>query len=146
MVIKVNKEHVSEYEIEKCVSILVSYGVPINEADEALEKIGRFLIGAELYPDGVNKREVEEVIRILYNDFVKKNGHNPMFAIVRYKYLDDGSEYDDLIKLTVPENPDEDPDDDYVLFYVDGLDGLLEINKGCEDFIITDIQGFTDEV
>lgn len=91
--------------------------------------------------------ETNDIMKEMHEDFVRKHGHNPTFAVVVLQWDGETEQFSDAIKLQNfnPDDTEHDPDDRNVVFYADGLEGLLEINsKGIADFRITDIYEFTD--
>ena len=91
---------------------------------------------------------VADQMRKEWDEFVKEHGHEPKFAHTVTKY--DGDEPAmDVIKVSGFDKDDteNDPDDNYVMFYADGINELCQINTdGIADFIITDFNGFSDEI
>ena len=91
---------------------------------------------------------VADQMRKEWDEFVKEHGHEPKFAHTVTKY--DGDEPAmDVIKVSGFDKDDteNDPDDNYVTFYADGIDELCQINTdNIADFVITDFHGFSDEI
>lgn len=91
--------------------------------------------------------DVETRIIKKYAKFITDNGHTPKFAYVSTKFDEDDEAYNNYIKISdyIPNHTDGDHDDEYVLFYAEGIRGLLEINTDhYADFSIVDIIEFTD--
>ena len=93
--------------------------------------------------------DVEYKMRTLHHKFKVEHGHNPKFASVVLKYNGEDKEFTDIIKMEDWEkgNTENDPDDDYVIYYVEGLEELIAINRdNLTEFKITDINEFTDSL
>jgi hypothetical protein len=93
--------------------------------------------------------KVNKEMRKLYKEFVKKNGHDPKFAVVTVKFDGEDEEFTDNIKLNGfdPQNTTLDKDDNNVIFYANGIEELCQINKeNIADFKITEIYEFTDTI
>lgn len=92
--------------------------------------------------------EVANRMRAEWDSFVKEHGHEPKFAHTVTKYGDEEPAMD-VIKVSGfdKEDTENDPDDNYVMFYADGINELCQINTdGIADFIITDFHGFSDDI
>ncbi len=80
--------------------------------------------------------EIKEKSRKFLEDY----GREPMYAVCRITWLDDGSSYDVKIKLSVDVKQEA---DDEIFFYCDGLNDLKSLTTpGGEDFIVTDFYHF----
>lgn len=93
--------------------------------------------------------KVEKYMRDRYDHFVKTNGSTPKFAhvVVEFDGEDEDNAFDGLIKLRDfnPTDTENDPDDENVIYYANGIDELCEINTDrTADFVILDILGFCD--
>lgn len=98
-------------------------------------------------PDCEEVGDVVERMRTKHTEFVEQNKHNPKFAHVIAKYDDSEEKFNAYIKLHdfIPCHTDGDPDDEYVLFYSEGINGLCDINTDHNaDFSIIDIIEFCD--
>lgn len=83
-------------------------------------------------------------IKKLHKEFVKKNGHEPKYAEAIVEF-DGEDKTHDIIKLRDydPMNILNDIDYNNVIYYADGLNGLLHLGEeGC--FSIVDIVKFSD--
>lgn len=98
--------------------------------------------------------KVAKYMRDRYDHFVKTNGSTPKFAHVVVEFDDDENgedcpfdTFDALIKLRDfnPTDTENDPDDENVIYYANGIDELCQINTDrTADFAIVDILGFCD--
>lgn len=93
--------------------------------------------------------KVVERMRKLHQQFIEDNGNAPKFAHVVVQFNGKGRDnaVESLIKLRdyPTDTTWEDPDDDYVIYYADGIDELCEINTELTtDFVIMKIIGFCD--
>lgn len=100
------------------------------------------------------EEDSKELVRIAdqmrkeWDEFVNKHGHEPKFAHTVTKYSDEEPAMD-VIKVSGFDKEDtgNDPDDNYVTFYADGINELCQINTdGIADFVITDFHGFSDKI
>lgn len=83
----------------------------------------------------------------MWNAFIKEHGHEPKFASVTLRYDGEDEEGEDRIKVSGFDrtNTENDPDDNGVVFYADGIEELCQINTDrIADFVITDIYEFYD--
>ena len=93
-------------------------------------------------PEKVIDINQEQELQARFDAFKAKHGEEPLYAEVTIRWKDDGTEQEDIIKLS--DDIDE-RDDDKVFFNVTGLNDLKELvnpNNG-EDFYIVDVQGIT---
>ena len=84
----------------------------------------------------------EQELQARFDAFKAKHGEEPLYAEVTIRWKDDGTEQEDIIKLS--DDIDE-RDDDKVFFNVTGLNdlkGLINPDNG-EDFYIVDVQNIT---
>lgn len=90
--------------------------------------------------------KLNKKIRQLHKEYVKQNGNEPRFADVKVRWDGDDEDIDDIIKLKDfdPRNTENDPDDEHVIYFADGITELCQVNEGDHGFIITDINGFGD--
>ena len=145
------------YRVTRYFHTSVDLYVYADSEEEAIEKAENMEIDPDEVMSGLTKDDdtdacedeetVTEKIKRLWNEFVNEHGHSPKFAIVVIKYDGEDEEATDLIKVSGFErgNTENDPDDDDVVFYADGLRELIGINeKGWADFRITDIHEFSD--
>lgn len=93
--------------------------------------------------------KVVNEMRELHDHFVKVKGSEPKFADVVIQFPDDDiyCPFETLIKLKDfnPTDTENDPDDEDVIYYANGIDELCEINTDrTADFVITQIIGFSD--
>ena len=93
--------------------------------------------------------KVEDKMRNLHHKFKVEHGHNPKFASVVLKFDGEDEQFTDTIKLEDWErdNTENDPDDNDVIFYAEGLEELIAINRdNLTEFKITDINEFMDSI
>ena len=88
--------------------------------------------------------KLNKKMRQLHKEYVKQNGNEPRFADVKVRWDGDDEDIDDIIKLKDfdPRNTENDPDDEHVIYFADGITELCQVNEGDHGFIITDINGF----
>ena len=87
--------------------------------------------------------DLTSMIRSLFDGFVSENGHQPKYADCAARYLDDSGSIDVIIKLL----DDLDAKDDRIFFYCGGINDFINLcDEGHEDFVVTDIHGFCDEI
>lgn len=87
---------------------------------------------------------VQHTIRSQFVEYCEKNGYEPKFANCQIQWLDDKSTCDVTIKMSSDAIESE---DDHILFYCDSLKDLESLTEpGCEDFIVTEIYSFEDEL
>lgn len=90
---------------------------------------------------------VNDELKNKYEEFVEKHGHAPKYAHVGIVFEDDDKEESAIIKLRdfPADTTWEDPDDEFMTYYANGLNELLQINDGfIADFEITDLYEFSD--
>ena len=84
-----------------------------------------------------DKREIKAEIEKKFNEFVKKNGKEPAYAVCDIVWKDNNDLESVKIQLSADSNPDE--DDDF-FFYCNSLNELKSLcDFGSEDFIVTEI-------
>lgn len=93
--------------------------------------------------------KVVNEMREHYDHFVKTNGSTPKFAHVVVEFDGEGEDkaFESLIKLKGfnPTDTENDPDDENVIYYANGIDELCEINTDrTADFVIIQFIGFCD--
>jgi hypothetical protein len=84
----------------------------------------------------------ERLLQARFDAFKAKHGDEPLYAEVTIRWKDDGTEQEDIIKLS--DDIDE-RDDDKVFFNVTGLNDLKSLINpdNGEDFYIVDVQDIT---
>lgn len=86
--------------------------------------------------------QLRQLIQERFDAFKAEYGEEPLYAEVTIRWKDDGTEQEDIIKLS---DDIYERDDDKVFFNVTGLNdlkGLINPDNG-EDFYIVDVQGIT---
>lgn len=93
----------------------------------------------------MNRRKLTKKIKEKWSEFTRIYGHEPGFANVTIRYTDDGNSFGTYISMTVGSN---DATDDYVFYYVSGINDLLGLLKPSqtECFYIVDFDCFTDNI
>ena len=92
--------------------------------------------------------KLNKKMKQLHKEFVKLNGNEPRFADVAVRW--DGDSEDDTIDCLIklkdfdPRNTENDPDDEHVIYFAEGITELCQVNEGGHGFTITDINGFSD--
>ena len=83
---------------------------------------------------------MKERTRENYEDFVSRNGFEPLFAYCRVTFVDDGTDLEATIKLSC----DEDENDNFIFYYCNGLSDLLSLyDEGPgNDFYISGVATF----
>ena len=88
---------------------------------------------------------LKEKIEEKFNTFTKNHSYEPRYASVQIKFKGYEEPEDMIIKLF--ESYDSEWEDNQIFFYCRSLGDLLSLcNEGCEDFIITDIYDFLEEL
>lgn len=87
--------------------------------------------------------ELENKIDRLFQQFVKQQEGEPIYVSCCIKYMDDNNYCDVIIKL----NNELDVQDDSIHYYCNGFASLKSLCwQGCEDFILTDVYEFLNEI
>lgn len=90
------------------------------------------------------KNSVQQAIRAQFEKFREENGHEPLYVDCRIEWTDDHSSCDVTIKLTCDTDEKE---DDAIFYYCDSVEDLESLTeKGCEDFIVTEVYSFEDKL
>lgn len=95
------------------------------------------------------REELVAEIKKAHADFVNEHGIEPQFAIVEATWNEDCEGEIETIKLRDydKENTENDPDDDYVTYYADGIEELCQIvTDDIADFKITHLYEFTNVI
>ena len=93
--------------------------------------------------------KVNKKMRKLHREFVKENGCEPTYVdvVVNWQDWDEPSVETLKLKDFDIENTENDPDDEQITFYVNGIDELCDLANGNgEDFTITDVERFFNEL
>jgi hypothetical protein len=86
--------------------------------------------------------KLQEEIEKQYAEYIKEHNEEPRYASVAVRFLDEENSFDTIIKLLddYDENNTPDWEDEQTFFYCNGLNDLKSLcEKGCEDFVITDL-------
>lgn len=87
--------------------------------------------------------EVVKKIKSLYNEYIEKNGYAPRYCECEVQFVGCKS-HRDIIAVGVNYNEKYDNE---ILFYCETLNDLIGLaENSLEDFIITDIYEFFDEL
>ena len=87
---------------------------------------------------------VQQKIEDLFVKFCEKNGHEPRYASCEIEWKDDQSKCDVTFKLSCDAVESE---DDQIFYYSNSHRDLKALAcEGMEDFTITDIYSFDDEL
>lgn len=86
--------------------------------------------------------EIQVEIQKKFDEFVRKNGKEPHYAICEIVWKDTDGSQDVKIQLSGDTGEDDD-----IFFYCQSLNGLKSLATfGCEDFIVTEINSFEEIV
>lgn len=90
-----------------------------------------------------NKNHLQTKIENLFNAYVAEHNDEPLYVCCCIKYLDNSPLCDVTMKLS----SDLDEQDDSLFYYCDSLNDLKSLcDFGVEDFIVTDVYEFSNEV
>lgn len=94
--------------------------------------------------DNAHRYDVIADIETKHREFMKKEGHAPLYVNCRIRYIDDEDhDVDVVIKMTTK----KDEKDDDIFFYCHGLDDLVRLcYVDTEDFDVTEVYEFMDEI
>jgi len=82
-----------------------------------------------------------------FSDFVIKNLKAPKYARVFVQYKGETDQQEDIIALYTNENNEQDPNDDKIMFYCNGIEELIPlIVDSKEDFVVLYVVEFLDEI
>lgn len=90
--------------------------------------------------------KVTENIRQLHKEFVDNHGFEPTYADVIVKWHGSDALCHETFKMKDfdPENTENDPDDNGITFYVNGINDLCKLaEEKTEDFTIVDVEEFS---
>lgn len=77
-------------------------------------------------------------------EFCKEHGHEPRYAYCEIEWLDDHETCEVVFKLSCDTDESE---DDKIFFYCNSVKDLMSMTEeGSQDFIITEIYSFEDEL
>lgn len=87
---------------------------------------------------------VQQSIHSKFIEFCNANKHEPRYANCEIEWLDDHNKCEVTIKMSCDTDDNEDDD---IFYYCDSLKDLESLTEpGCEDFIVTEIYSFEDEL
>ena len=87
---------------------------------------------------------VQQAIRSKFIEFCDTNEHEPRYANCEIEWLDDHNKCEVTIKMSSDVVKGE---DDEIFYYCDSLKDLESLTEaGCEDFIVTEVYSFEDEL
>lgn len=89
--------------------------------------------------------KLSKKIKQLHKEFIKENGCEPTFAQVVVRWEGEDDECDEVIKIRDFDAGDteNDPDDEYVVYFAEGVEGLSNLKCENTGFEITKIKGFS---
>ena len=107
--------------------------VDISEQDMACKYFDSlFLVEVLEYVEKeYDAMSLEDKITGYYNQFVRKHEEHPVYAYAKIQWNEGENSTDyGFIKLDTPyDDTSEDPDDEQILFFTDGLNSLLELTQ-----------------
>lgn len=83
-------------------------------------------------------------IKEKYNEFIEKNGHEPVYAdcVVRFA----NNDVDNYLSFKL--NCELDKADDLIFYYCSGIEELISLTEtsGDNEFVVTEVVDFYDEI